>query len=318
MASITKGGTLPDNANKQDFYDLIDNATLTAIVNADISASAAIADSKLAQITTAGKVSGSALTSLANIPAGAGNIPAANLGNAGGAKDGIVRGFEIGNCAVDDTTVIVQAGTLYHGTTQVDKTSNTTLTIATPGDWYDGSTHSYSGAADWCYIGVDSSGNIKFLHTNAPDKADTSGNTDGTLLYWYDSGNTKYWRVIGAIKIDTSDTVDFYFKQDGNYISSDHDQILTSGTATTFTDVDCSAYVPDTISRRIKVHWGLSTGQAVTVRENGNTVEDVSFSPGSNVPITLDINTDANAIFEYKVAADTSNAYLWVNYLNIR
>ena len=49
------------------------------IVNADINASAAIVDTKLAQITTAGKVSGAALTSLSSIPAGAGLIPAANL-----------------------------------------------------------------------------------------------------------------------------------------------------------------------------------------------------------------------------------------------
>lgn len=49
------------------------------IVNADISASAGIVDTKLAQIATAGKVSGAALTSLANIPAGAGVIPNANL-----------------------------------------------------------------------------------------------------------------------------------------------------------------------------------------------------------------------------------------------
>lgn len=52
------------------------------IVNNDINAAAAIVDTKLAQITTAGKVSGAALTSLASIPAGAGKIPAANLGGA--------------------------------------------------------------------------------------------------------------------------------------------------------------------------------------------------------------------------------------------
>lgn len=53
------------------------------IVNADISASAAIVDTKLATIATAGKVSGAALTLLANIPAGAGTIPAANLPSLG-------------------------------------------------------------------------------------------------------------------------------------------------------------------------------------------------------------------------------------------
>lgn len=49
------------------------------IVNADISTSAGIVDTKLATISTAGKVSGAALTSLSSIPVGAGAIPTANL-----------------------------------------------------------------------------------------------------------------------------------------------------------------------------------------------------------------------------------------------
>ena len=50
-----------------------------AITNAEIAAGAAIVDTKLATISTAGKVDGAALTLLANIPAGAGVIPAANV-----------------------------------------------------------------------------------------------------------------------------------------------------------------------------------------------------------------------------------------------
>lgn len=79
--------------------DIADNAIVTAkiatdgvessdikdgeIVNADISASAGIVDTKLATISTAGKVDGAALTNLANIPAGAGLIPVANVPSAG-------------------------------------------------------------------------------------------------------------------------------------------------------------------------------------------------------------------------------------------
>ena len=43
--------------------DLVDKATISGIVNADIAANAAIADSKLATISSAGKVSGAAITS---------------------------------------------------------------------------------------------------------------------------------------------------------------------------------------------------------------------------------------------------------------
>ena len=53
--------------------------TISSIVNADISVSAAIADTKLAQITTASKVSGAAITSLASTPSGAGTLPIANI-----------------------------------------------------------------------------------------------------------------------------------------------------------------------------------------------------------------------------------------------
>jgi len=53
-----------------------------AILNEDINSAAGIVDTKLAQITTASKVHGSSLTGLASIPAGAGKIPAANLGGA--------------------------------------------------------------------------------------------------------------------------------------------------------------------------------------------------------------------------------------------
>jgi hypothetical protein len=53
--------------------------TTATIVNADISASAAIVDTKLAQISTAGKVSGAALITLGSIPATGGTVPSANL-----------------------------------------------------------------------------------------------------------------------------------------------------------------------------------------------------------------------------------------------
>lgn len=82
MATVTHSGTLPDSADKADFYSIIDNAAVTAIVNADLAAGAAVTDTKLAQITTAGKVSGAAITSLTSVPAGAGALPIANGGTA--------------------------------------------------------------------------------------------------------------------------------------------------------------------------------------------------------------------------------------------
>ena len=52
------------------------------IRNSKIATDAAIVDTKLATISTAGKVSGAAITALTSVPSGAGALPTANLGNA--------------------------------------------------------------------------------------------------------------------------------------------------------------------------------------------------------------------------------------------
>lgn len=106
---ITHGGVLPDSAQKTDFYAIIDQATASSIIDADISSGANISDTKLAPITTAGKVnvsalvgsiansllaqlvnaglvSGAALVNLDSIPAGAGLVPIANIGSLFGAS----------------------------------------------------------------------------------------------------------------------------------------------------------------------------------------------------------------------------------------
>ena len=65
-------------------WEAIETGTTSAlqITNAKVSDGAGIVDTKLAQITTTGKVSGAALTSLGSIPAGAGDVPTVNLNNA--------------------------------------------------------------------------------------------------------------------------------------------------------------------------------------------------------------------------------------------
>lgn len=84
MAVISKpntfsaGGSIIASEHNSNF-DTIYNEFNGSITNANISGSAAIADTKLDQISTASKVAGDALTDLANIPSGAGLIPAVNL-----------------------------------------------------------------------------------------------------------------------------------------------------------------------------------------------------------------------------------------------
>lgn len=95
------------------------------ITNANISASAAIADTKLAQITTSAKVSGAALTSLSSTPSGAGVMPIANL--ASGTPDGTKFIRDDGALAVALTSVTGIIGAA------VSKSDNTAYQAATDG-----------------------------------------------------------------------------------------------------------------------------------------------------------------------------------------
>lgn len=134
MATVTHTTALPDSSEKTDFYSLVDNAQVTGIVNNDIASNAAIAGSKLATITTAGKVDGSAINNLANVPSGAGILPNANLpstitknltGNVTGNVTGNLTGNVTGNLTGDVTgdtegthtgSVDLDGGTITGGT----------------------------------------------------------------------------------------------------------------------------------------------------------------------------------------------------------
>jgi len=81
LATVTKGQTFSatETITNTKLHNLVDLATVSGIVNADIDSSAAIADTKLASITTAGTVMGTAISGLTGVPGGAGKIPVANI-----------------------------------------------------------------------------------------------------------------------------------------------------------------------------------------------------------------------------------------------
>ena len=72
MATITKGKTFVNGelVTPANLHQMVDAATVANIVNADISSNAAIADTKLATISTANKVAQSAVTNLTTDLAG--------------------------------------------------------------------------------------------------------------------------------------------------------------------------------------------------------------------------------------------------------
>lgn len=109
MALVTKtytfvAGTTIVASEHNTNLDTLFNLVNGNIDNANIKASAGIVDSKLAQITTAGKVSGAALTSLSSTPSGAGLLPAANITLPSGSAKQIVN-YQTGAVATGTTVI---------------------------------------------------------------------------------------------------------------------------------------------------------------------------------------------------------------------
>jgi hypothetical protein len=138
--------------------------------------------------------------------------------------------------------VTVDAGVCYVDTTRVEKNTKTTLDIDVANDFHDGATDAKANA--WWYVGVDTGGNVKLLGANPPDKPDADGNTEGIKKYWYDSANTKYWRVIGVFRCSTVTNISYDYYQIDENIYYNYPQIFNCGTSTSWSEVDIGHLVP--------------------------------------------------------------------------
>lgn len=78
--TFSTGATIVAAEHNSNF-DTLYNAINGNLDDTNLSSTISITNDKLAQIVTAGKVSGASLTLLTSIPSGAGNIPVDNLGN---------------------------------------------------------------------------------------------------------------------------------------------------------------------------------------------------------------------------------------------
>ena len=123
------------------------------IANVDLSGTLALPDSKIANITTASKVNGTALTGLASIPSGAGKVPAANLNLTGGnfaLPSGAVFFMITGSCPTGSTDVTATYSDKFlkvhdtQGTTGGSATDSITLTT----NEMPAHTHNISGKYD--------------------------------------------------------------------------------------------------------------------------------------------------------------------------
>lgn len=145
---------------------------------------------------------------------GAGATPSWSGG--GSAKDQITRGFEA-SASVGSVDCRVYSGNCFVGDTGVSIATTTVLQLATGGYWSSGSVVSYAGGAGWCAIGVGTGNNyVKLLGPARGNRSDTSGNSSGTNVYYWDG--TNYWRIIGGVRINTSNQIETSYIQKGNTV----------------------------------------------------------------------------------------------------
>ena len=189
MATLTKGKTFTngETVTPQKLHELVDLGTVSGIVNADIAAGAAIADTKLAQISTANKVANSATSATSGNTANAivardssgnfsaGTITAALSGNATTATTATTAASCSGNAA---TATTLQTARTINGVS-FNASANITVTA-------DPNAHTHGNITNAGAIGTTASLPI-ITGTSGVLQAGSFGTTAGTFCQGNDS-----------------------------------------------------------------------------------------------------------------------------------
>lgn len=212
--------------------------------------------------------------------------------------------YRIGlNCKQASTsTITVEGGVVAHGDTKIEKTSDTTLNLATDSDWIGGT--SLRATDTYGYIYVDSSGNIK-MHTTAPSKSDTSGNTSGTLRYAVIS--TVYYRCIGWFYMNSTGSGELDTNGVSNFKDGDTHNILQA-TGTSDISTSSTTYV-DMDDMEIKF---ISNGRPVRIIFNAT----LQYDHESWVAIVVDGTTKMKTMHGLGTANNTPHPCIYVEALS--
>ena len=100
---------------------------------------------------------------------------------------------------VTPDAITIGPGSIRHGTTYIEKTTDTTLNLGTAADYAEGVTD--RGTSKVLYVAIDSSGRIRLTDV-APTISDTSSNTAGPLRY--SVINSENWRILSWMYLDSA------------------------------------------------------------------------------------------------------------------
>lgn len=190
---VTKGATAQTYTATRDNYVDISQAgvyTVSAVTVGASAPSVASNSARVAKVTTDGTQILS-VTDLANrrLP---GLVTPANY------RTGLVMSKD------SSTTVTVQPGSCEINNTMLSKTSATTLTLTTAGDWAGGV--SLRAANTMGFVGVDVSGNLK-MHTTAPTNSNYAVSLTAGKKRYATWSSTVY-RILGWFYMDGAQIVE--------------------------------------------------------------------------------------------------------------
>lgn len=218
---VSKSATSQTYTNNMDTYvDLSQSGvyTLSAVASGATQPTVASNSVRLAKVVT----SGGAITTVttlytSRIP---GLIIPANY------RDGLYVSRD------SATTISIFPGSAEVNNSIIQKTSTSSLSISTAGDWAGGS--SLAAADTFGFVGIDASGNLK-LHTTAPAFSDYSvSNTAGKKRY--STWSSTVYRILGWFYMSTSTVIDgaSNIKEHGlsnTVVSNDTNQSAISSTS---------------------------------------------------------------------------------------
>jgi len=277
--SSADNGSILGGADIQNIQNDITTVVNGGITNTNISDSAAIVESKIAFNTTTGHDHDGTDSKLIS-----------------SALKDYISGAELVYVAAE--TIYATAGVVeINGSVYTRTADSTTIDVSEDANKVAGTA---DAASTWFYIyaynDTGASWDIKWWNL-APQYSNCGTSTSGTLIYRQSGG--AWYRCIGAVRNDASSNI-LKFYQDGDWIYYDTPQkALDTGSATTWTDVNCSSFVPAFCNLTFFDIRGMSSN--LYIRANGSADTARRWIITDEFIQTIGLIALSSQILEYKI-----------------